>query len=166
MCPAIEPNKPESEKIGINNIRKFAPMGAPPSNICLWERCDKWKEKIIVAKRIIVDAGHEAKSFGYKECRQCKPSQSKTKTKSKAKRKNTLEKEYTCVISANGRYFHRPSCGLVSNIREDNLIGFYSTAEPKSLGLKRCSTCKPWCRFLVCVWRWWKGNIWQHFTQT
>lgn len=63
--------------------------------------------------------------------------------KAKTKRKVRPKREYACVVSANGKYYHRPNCRLVKSICDENLVGFYSTSEPKALGFERCSRCKP-----------------------
>lgn len=70
------------------------------------------------------------------------PIRSEAKPKAKTKRKVRPKREYACVVSANGKYYHRPNCRLVKNIRDENLIGFYSTSEPKALGFEQCSRCK------------------------
>jgi len=53
--------------------------------------------------------------------------------------KNSL---ITGELGLDGKYFHQPDCTVVKNIREENLIGFYSSDEPKSAGLKQCGKCK------------------------
>lgn len=110
-------------------------------------------EKIPAENLLGFESITDAIDCDYKPCARCKPSQTKlepvattkpkTKAKAKTKRKTSPEKEYVCVASADGRYFHRPNCGSVKNIREENLIGFYSTGEPRSLGFKRCGRCEP-----------------------
>lgn len=90
----------------------------------------------------------DAKDSGYKPCTKCRPTETRktvvtAKSKVKTKRKNSPKREFVCVISANGKNFHRPNCRLIKNIRDENLIGFYSISEPKALGFERCSRCKP-----------------------
>lgn len=90
----------------------------------------------------------DAKDSGYKPCAKCRPTETRktvviAKSKVKTKRKNSPKREFVCVISANGKNFHRPNCRLVKNIRDENLIGFYSISEPTALGFERCSRCKP-----------------------
>jgi len=79
------------------------------------------------------DSTSEPMSLGFNRCDKCKPSETKAE----------LAEVNKCVISTNGKYFHLPDCGLVKKISKENLIGFRTTNEPKSLGFKRCSRCNP-----------------------
>ncbi|GEM_PF-1763082 len=68
----------------------------------------------------------EAQKAGYSPCGICKPNEN-----------------IRVVASKDSDKYHLPSCGLVKNIKPENLIEYKSPAEAVKAGKSPCGVCKP-----------------------
>jgi methylphosphotriester-DNA--protein-cysteine methyltransferase len=68
----------------------------------------------------------EAIKAGYAPCGVCKP-----------------DEKIKVVASKDSDKYHLPSCGLVKNIKPENLVEYSSPAEAVKAGKSPCGICKP-----------------------
>ena len=83
-------------------------------------------KNIKLRKRICFETQEEATRAGYTPCGVCKP-----------------DEKIKVVASKDSDKYHLPSCGLVKNIKPDNLVEYSSPVEAVAAGKAPCEICKP-----------------------
>lgn len=83
-------------------------------------------KNIKTENQICFNTQEEAKKAGYAPCGVCKP-----------------DEKIKVVASKDSDKYHLPSCGLVKNIKSENLVEYSSPVEAAKAGKTPCGICKP-----------------------